>query len=173
MNASANNLPQKLRMTSSGFTLIELMVTIAVLAIIVSIAAPSIIAQLAQGQIRATSTLIQTSIARAKVESAISRSNVIWTYSNADNSIVLSNLGKTKTIASYILNDSSVLTFNPTTATTLLISKEGMITEKVTGTVTWTAANVAIDVSDSRTSASTQRVRINTKRAFECSGTNC
>ncbi len=167
MNASANNLPQKLRMTSSGFTLIELMVTIAVLAIIASIAAPSIIAQLAQGQIKATSTLIHTSIARAKAESTISRTTTNWAYS--DNDITLRSQGII--IASYSLNDSSVLTFNPTTATTLSISKEGMITEKVNDIVI--PANVAIDVSDSRTSASTQRVRVNTKRAFECSGTNC
>lgn len=165
MKVSENNVAKKLRMASSGFTLIELMVTIAVLAIIVSIAAPNISAQLAQGQIKATSTLIQTSVARAKAESSILRSNVIWSYSNTDNRIVLSNLGKP--IASYSLKDSSILSFNPTTATTLVINKEGMIT------VAGNAANVTIDVSDSRISSSTQRVRINSKRAFECSEANC
>ena len=165
MNASVNKVAKKLRNTSSGFTLIELMVTIAVLAIIVSIAAPSISTQLAQGQIKATSTLIQTSIARAKAESAISRSNVTWAYSSTSNDITLRS--GSIVVASYRLSDSSVLTFNPATATTLLISKEGMIT------MAGNAANVTINISDSRIGSNTQRVRINSKRAFECSGNNC
>ena len=166
MNASANNLPQKLRMTSSGFTLIELMVTIAVLAIIASIAAPSIIAQLAQGQIKATSTLIHTSIARAKAESTIRRSSITWNYNNTNALITLVDSGTT--LASYNLNPRSSLTFNPATVTTLSISKEGNITTPAGG-----AVDLAIDIGDTRAGATTQRVRVNTKRAFECSGTNC
>ena len=166
MNASANNLPQKLRMTSSGFTLIELMVTIAVLAIIVSIAAPSIIAQLAQGQIKATSTLIQTSISRAKSESTIRRSSITWSYNNTNALITLVDNGTT--LASYNLNPKSSLTFNPSEVTTLVIDKEGSITTPTGG-----AVNIAIDIGDTRVGATTQRVRVNTKRAFECSGTNC
>ena len=169
MNASTNNLPLTLRTTNSGFTLIELMVTIAVLAIIVGIAAPSIIEQLASNQIKATSTLIQTSIARAKAESAISRSTTTWAYSGTNNDIKLRN-NEGVIITSYSLSGSSVLSFNPTTATTLSISKEGMITEGVSGIM---PANVAINVGDTRAGATTQRVRVNTKRAFECSGTNC
>ena len=166
MNASANNLPQKLRMTRSGFTLIELMVTIAVLAIIVSIAAPSIIAQLAQGQIKATSTLIQTSIARAKAESTIRRSSITWNYNNTNALITLVDKGTT--LASYNLNPESSLTFNPSGVTTLVIDKEGNIRTTSGG-----AMNLAIDIGDTRAGATTQRVRVNTKRAFECSGTNC
>ena len=45
-----------------------------------------------------------------------------------------------------------------------------MITEGVSGIM---PANVAINVGDTRAGATTQRVRVNTKRAFECSGTNC
>lgn len=166
MNASAKNLPCQLRMTNSGFTLIELMVTIAVLAIIVGIAAPSIIAQLAQGQIKATSTLIQTSISRAKSESTIRRSSITWNYNNTNALITLVNNGNT--IASYNLSSNSSLTFNPATVTTLSVSKEGNITTPTGG-----AVNLAIDIGDTRVGATTQRVRVNTKRAFECSGTNC
>ena len=54
MNASLNILPPKLKNVSSGFTLIELMVTIAVLAIIVSIAAPNISTQLANQRVKST-----------------------------------------------------------------------------------------------------------------------
>lgn len=166
MNASAKNLPCQLRMTNSGFTLIELMVTIAVLAIIVGIAAPSIIAQLAQGQIKATSTLIQTSISRAKSESTIRRSSITWNYNNTNALITLVNNGNT--LASYNLSSNSSLTFNPATVTTLSVSKEGNITTPTGG-----AVNLAIDIGDTRVGARTQRVRVNTKRAFECSGTNC
>ncbi|HCN17818.1 MULTISPECIES: pilus assembly FimT family protein [Psychrobacter] len=166
MNAPANNLSSKLRMTESGFTLIELMVTIAVLAIIVGIAVPSISTQLAQNQIKATSTVIQTSIARAKAESAISRSDVIWTYNNNDKQIELKTRGDT--IASYNLSDKSALSFNPSTETTLVINKEGLIS-----TAAGSAANVIIDVSDSRAIEQIQRVRVNNKRAFECTGTSC
>ena len=166
MNASAKNLPCQLRMTNSGFTLIELMVTIAVLAIIVGIAAPSIIDQLAQGQIKATSTLIQTSISRAKSESTIRRSSITWNYNNTNALITLVNNGNT--LASYNLSSNSSLTFNPATVTTLSVSKEGNITTPTGG-----AVNLAIDIGDTRVGATTQRVRVNTKRAFECSGTNC
>ena len=166
MNASTNKVAQKLRMTSSGFTLIELMVTIAVLAIIVSIAAPNIITQLAQNQVKSTSTVVQTSIARAKSESAITRNTIVWEYDDTNDLITLVNNGTT--LASYNLSSNSSLTFNPATVTTLSISKEGNITIPTGG-----AVNLAIDIGDTRAGATTQRVRVNTKRAFECSGTNC
>ena len=166
MNASTNKVAQKLRMSSSGFTLIELMVTIAVLAIIVGIAAPSISTQLAQNQVKSTSTVVQTSIARAKSESAISRNTIVWGYDYTNDLITLVNNGTT--IASYNLSSNSSLTFSPATVTTLSISKEGNITTPTGG-----AVNLAIDIGDTRAGAKTQRVRVNTKRAFECSGTNC
>ena len=166
MNASAKTLPYQLRMTSSGFTLIELMVTIAVLAIIVSIAAPSMSTQLAQNQIKSTSTIVQTSIARAKSESTIRRSSITWNYNNTNALITLVDNGTT--LASYNLSGNSSLTFNPSTVTTLSISKEGNIRTAAGG-----AVNLAIDIGDTRAGAMNQRVRVNTKRAFECSGTNC
>ena len=65
MNASANKVARKLRMTSSGFTLIELMVTIAVLAIIVGIAAPSISTQLANQRVKSTTATIANALKEA------------------------------------------------------------------------------------------------------------
>ena len=166
MNTSPNQLPHPISKTNSGFTLIELMVTIAVLAIIVGIAAPNISVQLAQNQIKSTSTIVQTSIARAKSESTIRRSSITWNYNNTNALITL--VDNSTTIASYNLNSRSSLTFNPATVTTLSISKEGNITTPAGG-----AVDLAIDIGDTRAGATTQRVRVNTKRAFECSGTNC
>ena len=80
MNASTNKVAQKLRMTSSGFTLIELMVTIAVLAIIVSIAAPSISTQLANQRVKSTTATLVNALKEAKVESILRRQNVKVIY---------------------------------------------------------------------------------------------
>lgn len=151
---------------SAGFTLIELMVTIAVLAIIVSIAAPNISTQLAQNQINSTSNIVLTSISRAKTESAIKRSNIVWSYDDTDHQIILVNQGAT--IVSYDLNTNSTLTFTPTTLTTFETNKEGNIR-----TISGGAVNLAIDIGDTRAVATTQRVRVNNKRAFECAGSNC
>jgi len=166
VNASLNNPLPKLRNVSSGFTLIELMVTIAVLAIIVSIAAPSISTQLANNQVKATSTLIQTSIARAKAESAIRRKPITWQYSDIDDVITLEDSGTT--LANYNISTSSTLTFAPSILTTLVVDKEGNIRSEIGGVV-----NLVINIGDTRAGATAQRVRVNTKRAFECSGTNC
>ena len=166
MNASVNNFPQKRQMSSSGFTLIELMVTIAVLAIIVSIAAPSFSNQLAKGQINKTFNLIQTSIEKAKAESAVSRNNITWSYDNTVKRITLSN--NSNVIESYNLSSNSSLTFTPANTTSLVINQEGFIT-----LTDGTAANITIDINDTRANSITKKVRINTKRAFECSGTNC
>lgn len=82
MNASANTVVQKLRMTSSGFTLIELMVTIAVLAIIVSIAAPNISTQLANQRVKSTTATLANALKEAKVESILRRQDVNFSYNN-------------------------------------------------------------------------------------------
>lgn len=58
---------------ASGFTLIELMVTIAVLAIIVSIAAPNVSTQLANQRVKATAATIENALKEAKAESVIRR----------------------------------------------------------------------------------------------------
>jgi len=63
-------------MTSAGFTLIELMVTIAVLAIIAGIAAPSISTQLANQRVKSTTSTIANALKEAKVESILRRQNV-------------------------------------------------------------------------------------------------
>ena len=82
MNASANKVAQRLQVSSSGFTLIELMVTIAVLAIIVSIAAPNISTQLANQRVKSTTATLENALKEAKVESILRRQDVNFSYNN-------------------------------------------------------------------------------------------
>ena len=82
MNASANKVAQRLQVSSSGFTLIELMVTIAVLAIIVSIAAPNISTQLANQRVKSTTATLANALKEAKVESILRRQDVNFSYNN-------------------------------------------------------------------------------------------
>lgn len=118
MKASENNVAQTLRMTSSGFTLIELMVTIAVLAIIVSIAAPSISNQLSNQRVKSTTALIENALKEAKAESLIRRKNISVVYNASDTprTITLedSNTPIT-TISTYVINDKSTVSITPAT----------------------------------------------------------
>ena len=67
---------------NSGFTLIELMVTIVVLAVIVSIAAPSISTQLANQRVKSTTATLINALKEAKAESVIRRQPVTVSYIN-------------------------------------------------------------------------------------------
>ena len=107
MNASTNKVAQKLRMTSSGFTLIELMVTIAVLAIIVGIAAPSISTQLANQRVKSTTATLANALKEAKAESIIRRQNISVTYSNNAQSSGTINVAS---IATYSYSIKSTIT---------------------------------------------------------------
>lgn len=65
-----------------GFTLVELMVTIAVLGIIASIATPSISLQLANMRVKSTAATLENALKEAKAESAIRRQDVAVSYNN-------------------------------------------------------------------------------------------
>lgn len=94
----------KQQMTSSGFTLIELMVTIAVLAIIVSIAAPNISTQLANQRVKSTATTLANALKEAKVESRILRQPLTLVHNDNTKTINIQNIVSNKvvaTIASY------------------------------------------------------------------------
>ena len=110
MNASVNKVAKNLRNTSSGFTLIELMVTIAVLAIIVSIATPNISTQLANQRVKSTVSIIESALKEAKAESIIRRQNIAVIYNSASNpkTIILQNDGDT--LSTYNINDQNTVT---------------------------------------------------------------
>lgn len=112
MNASAKNLPCQLRMTNSGFTLIELMVTIAVLAIIVGIAAPSISTQLANQRVKSTAATLANALKEAKVESIIRRQDVTVLYDGNSNPKTITLRANSTDIFNYNINTQSVVTPN-------------------------------------------------------------
>lgn len=117
MKASANNRPQKLRRSSSGFTLIELMVTIAVLAIIVGIAAPSISTQLANQRVKSTAATLANALSEAKAESVIRRQDQAVSYSNGTTESGSITIGSVKTyrydVKSKISGVTGSITFKP------------------------------------------------------------
>ena len=82
MNASLNSPVPRVKIENAGFTLIELMVTIAVLAIIVSIAAPNISTQLANQRVKSTATTLANALKEAKTESIIRRQGITFSYDN-------------------------------------------------------------------------------------------
>lgn len=148
MNASANNLPIKRQTTSSGFTLIELMVTIAVLAIIVSIAAPNISTQLANQRVKSTAATLANALKEAKVESVIRRQNVTVVYNDANASKSITLRGSNTTpITSYSYNISSKLVSDPATITF-------EPSKRVTAAITYT-------ICDTNSAASPRQIVVN------------
>ena len=127
MNASAKNLPYPLRMTSSGFTLIELMVTIAVLAIIVSIAAPSFNTQLANQRVKSTASVIENALKEAKAESIVRRQDISVVYDASATPKSITLQANTISISSYNISEQSTISITPITATTVVFQPNKLI----------------------------------------------
>ena len=134
MNASANKVAQKLRVTSSGFTLIELMVTIAVLAIIVGIAAPSINTQLANQRVKSTTSTIANALKEAKVESILLRQNVTVVYNNSTPKTIKLQKANGDEISSYNVSDKSTVTqtITPSDVTSIVFQPNKKIADNAT-----------------------------------------
>ncbi|MCG3872929.1 prepilin-type N-terminal cleavage/methylation domain-containing protein [Psychrobacter sp. Ps7] len=98
-------------MTNSGFTLIELMVTIAVLAIIVGIAAPSINTQLANQRVKSTTATLANALKEARVESVIRRQEIEVSYDDESHTIMIKvdNGSNEDEIATYQYNAKSII----------------------------------------------------------------
>ena len=108
MRASKNSLSPTIQMRSSGFTLIELMVTIAVLAVVVGIAAPSISTQLANQRVKATANTLANALKEARAESLIRRQEIEVSIDEDDYKIEIEYNSSTS-IASYTYNTKSVI----------------------------------------------------------------
>jgi len=140
VNASTNKVAQKLRMSSSGFTLIELMVTIAVLAIIVGIAAPSISTQLANQRVKSTTATLANALKEAKVESIIRRQNVkvIYDATTTPKTITLKAVNTPPVpdtnISVYNIGKQSVITqtINPSTVSSIVFQPNKKIANNAT-----------------------------------------
>ena len=76
-NKNTRTDPSTVNRNNKGFTLVELIVTVCVLAIIVTIAAPVIRTQLARMEAKRIQSQLENSLALAKAESYIRRQNVI------------------------------------------------------------------------------------------------
>lgn len=112
MNASLNTPLPKLKNVSSGFTLIELMVTIAVLAIIVSIAAPNISTQLANQRVKSTTATLVNALKEAKAESIIRRQPLTISFDNTNKVINIQHIVSGKvdsTVESYRYDAKSTI----------------------------------------------------------------
>lgn len=130
MNTSVNNRQSNRLIANSGFTLIELMVTIAVLAIIVSIAAPSISTQLANQRVKSTASVIENALKEAKAESIIRRQNITVRYETSgtakkiDLHTGITNTSSTN-ISSHNISEQSVVSITP--ATTVVFQPNKLI----------------------------------------------
>lgn len=114
---SFTNSSAHYRKTSTGFTLIELMITIAIIAIIVTIAAPSMATQLANQRVKSTTATLANALTEAKAESIIRRQAVTLSYQDtAPKAVVATGLNATQ-IASFSYNTKSTIT--STAATTV------------------------------------------------------
>ncbi len=96
--------------SAAGFTLIELMVTIAVLAIIVSIAAPNISNQLANQRVKSTTATLVNALKEARAESLIRRQEIEVTIDDDDYKIEIEVDDNNSTIiASYTYSVKSII----------------------------------------------------------------
>ena len=134
MNASADNVPLKQRMASSGFTLIELMVTIAVLAIIVGMAAPDINTQLANQRVKSTAATLANALKEAKVESIIRRQNVTVIYDANATPKTVTLRANNNNISSYTISEKSsvVQEISPSSVTNIVFRPDKTIADGAT-----------------------------------------
>ncbi|MBO1531882.1 prepilin-type N-terminal cleavage/methylation domain-containing protein [Psychrobacter sp. F1192] len=80
MSASIKKTLYKQRVTNSGFTLVELMVTLVVLGVLAGMAAPNIATQLANQRVKSTTATLISALKEAKVESVIRRRTMEVAY---------------------------------------------------------------------------------------------
>ena len=106
-----------------GFTLIELVITIAIIAIIAAMAAPSMTRQIQQAKIKTAANDFATAFKEAKVQSVITQKSikVVLTNTSTAKNLKLFNVGDNTSTATpqqtYNFDTNMSLTANPTTLT--------------------------------------------------------
>lgn len=134
---------------SAGFTLIELMVTIAVLAIVASIAAPSISTQLANQRVKSTTATLDNALKEAKAESVIRRQSLTVSYDEDSSPKVIKIENSSSVIASYDYNGKTSIEPTPSTVTKVKFEPSKRVETAVTYTV-----------CDSNTNATARQVQV-------------
>ncbi|WP_227523175.1 GspH/FimT family pseudopilin [Psychrobacter sp. Sarcosine-3u-12] len=168
MNASAKTLPYQLRMTSSGFTLIELMVTIAVLAIIVGIAAPSISTQLANQRVKSTTATLANALKEAKVESILRRQNITVIYTSTSTPKTIKLQAGSEDISTYNLSAKSTVTqtITPSTVTSIVFQPNKKIANNAT--VVYTVCDSGSNSETPKQISLTNIANVNVVNAGSC-----
>ena len=150
MTASPNSFSYK-HNTSSGFTLIELMVTIAVLAIIVGIAAPNVSTQLANQRVKATTATLENALKEAKAESVIRRQDVTLTYNSTSTPKTITLTANGTELSKFSIAGQSTVTITPTTATSVIFRSNKTI---------WGSSSVVYTICDSNNKATPRQVAV-------------
>lgn len=137
---------------SAGFTLIELMVTIAVMAIIVSIAAPNISTQLANQRVKSTAATLNNALKEAKAESLIRRQDISVVYNSTAKTIAVQD-PSSNALATFTINSKSTITtvITPTTATTVTFRPNKAMTN---------GAKIIYTICDNNTVASPRQIEV-------------
>ena len=143
-NSSYNN-------HSAGFTLIELMVTIAVLAIIVSIAAPNVSTQLANQRVKSTAVTLENALKEAKVESVIRRQDVTLTYNSTSTPKTITLTANGTELSKFNIAGQSTVTITPTTATSVIFRSNKTISG---------SSSVVYTICDSNNKATPRQVAV-------------
>lgn len=116
MNATINSSSYPRQATSSGFTLIELMVTIAIMGTVIGFAAPNISAQLANQRVKSTTATLTNALKEAKIESVIRRQPITVTFINNSSSGGTISIANTANITSYDYDAKSKIGATNTTS---------------------------------------------------------
>lgn len=126
-----------------GFTLIELVITIAIMAIIAAMAAPSMQKQIRQAKTKDAANIIEAALKDAKSQALIRQKNikVVLTNTSTAKNLKLFNVGDNTSTATpqqtFNLDKSITLTANPSTLTAVSFTpnKKAYQGETVTGTL--------------------------------------
>ena len=125
-----------------GFTLIELVITIAIIAIIAAMAAPSMTRQIQQAKIKTAANDFATAFKEAKVQSVITQKSikVVLTNTSTAKNLKLFNVGDNTSTATpqqtFNLDKSISLTANPSTLTAVSFTPNKKAYQGDTGTGT-------------------------------------